>query len=202
LTVLAWLWLAFASNGLCQGNSQFQVYPYTGPTVVFPDTQITFGFYAPGAIACDSLSGPTNAEAFMSYGGRGDEQVPGVVWQTPSRSAIGTTNTFVLRVFSGDVPPLTATGTVSLVVMDVPPMRFLTISNRVALLQFTNPLPYYYQGYTVQWTDSLATTNWSELTRVFDIIPMITVADTNPPVSQRFYKLAPVGGWVYGVIPP
>ena len=200
-TILSWLWLAFACDGICQGNPPLQFVPYSGPTVVYRDTDISFTMYASGA-DYDLLAAPTNTHMVVVNVGRGGEDGPLITWHTPPRSAVGTTNLFVIRATSWADPTLSATGMVSLVVIDVPPIRLIAISNGVSVLQFTNPIPYFGQGYIVQWTDALLATNWSQLAiEAPYYLPSITVTDTNPPTSQRFYRLIPHGGWCWGNCP-
>jgi hypothetical protein len=200
-TILSWLWLAFACNGISQGNQPPQFVPYSGPTVVYPDTYISFSLYAPGA-DYDLLAAPINTHMVVVNVGRGGEDGPLITWHTPPRSAVGITNLFVIRATSWADPTLSATCMVSLVVIDVPPIRSIALSNGVTVLQFTNPIPYFGQGYIVQWTDALPATNWSQL--AIDesyYLPSITITDTNLPTPHRFYRLISYGGWCWGYCP-
>jgi hypothetical protein len=190
--ILSWLCLAFACNGICQ------FFPYTGPTVVYPNSYVTFSLEAQGADEYYLLAAPTNTYFSTAYGGRGGETDAVITWQTPPRSAVGNTNQFVVQSgVSGD-PTLSATCVVSFVVIDLPLISSLAMSNGFSILQFTNPLPI--QPLTVQWADALPTTNWLPLNTVSGS-SSITVTDTNPPGAQRFYRLVsivPFNGWCYG----
>ncbi len=190
---LLWLGLLWAANGVGQVVLPPPFYPYTGPTVAYPDTQVLFELRASGVAGFELLAAPTNTDLLVVDLGRGAL----ISWRTPARSAVGTTNQFVVRTIAGGDPSLTVTGTVSFVVIDVPPIRSIVTSNGLAVLRFDNPLPI--QQLVVQWTDALPPTNWTELAVVNSTAPFITLTDTNAPTAQRFYRLIPRwDAWCWG----
>jgi len=202
--ILLSIWLALACCGTCQSYPPIQFGPYSGPTVVYPDTDINFELTALGSVAYDFLAAPTNANISTQPLERPEGYCAGVSWHTPARAANSFTNLFVVRATSGDVPPQTTTCTVSFVVIDLPSIYSITMSNRATVLQFTNPFSSSIQGFiedqgfVIQRADSLMTTNWSNLAYVVSASPMVTFTDTNSFVGQRFYRLS-ASGWCYGI---
>jgi len=190
---MLWLGLVCVGNGLGQVVLPPPFYPYTGPTVAYPDTQVLFELRASGVAGFELLAAPTNADLLVVDSGRAVL----ISWRTPPRSAVGTTNQFIVKVNAGGGSALSVTGMVSFVVIDVPPIRSIVSSNGFAVLQFDNPLPI--QPLVVQWTEILPPTNWTELAVVNSSAPAITQTDTNPPSAQRFYRLIPrFNAWCYG----
>lgn len=201
-SLLSLLCLAFTCTGVCQGSLPPHFYPYTGPTVAYPDTQVFFTLLAkdqqPDSIGSnieyELLAAPANT-SFETLFGRGDEKFIFINWHTPPRAVAGTTNRFVIKVTDQGTPALSATNVVSFVMTDLPPIRSIAISNGVAVLQIDSLLPN--KPYFVQWADALPTTNWLQLTVVFPASPSIAITDTNPPTAQRFYRLLSYG-WCDG----
>ena len=197
------LWLAFTCTAVCQDVLPPQFLPYTGPTIAYPDTQIAFDLLAldrqpdsnGGNVQYELLAAPTNTslEVFIE---RPPAKVAFITWRTPPRSALGTTNLFVIRATDQGTPALSATNEVSFVLTDLPPIRSLAVSNGVTVLQIDNLLPN--KPYTVQWADALPATNWLLLTVEYPASPSIAVTDTNPLTAQRFYRLCSYG-WCYSV---
>src|ERR1017187_2279171 len=174
-----------------------QFYEYAGPTVAFPETSITFTVAAKAfqtnyphfvSVSYELLSAPSNTSF------RTNQQSSHLNWSTPSRSAIGTTNLFIVRATDYGTPPLSSTTTVSIVIIEVPTIQTISLSNGAPVLQFTNPLAGFSMllgGYLVESSTNLATTNWSQRPFIYSSLPWITFTDTNPPTSQCFYRLRP-----------
>lgn len=196
--ILSLLGLAFTGTGLGQSPLAPEFYPYAGPTIAYPATQVSFTLIAkdhqPNSLGSnieyELLVSPANT-SFATILGRLDEMFIFITWQTPSRSAVGTTNRFVIKVTDQGTPPLSATNEVGFVITDVPPIRSIAMSNGVPVLQMDNLLPN--KPYVVQWAEALPTTNWSPLAFVRSASPSVAIADTNTLAAQRFYRL-----WSYG----
>ena len=194
--------LAFACRGLAQDIPPPQIEPYTGPTVAYPETVVKFTVLAkehqPGSLGneleYELLAAPTNS-SFSTFSGRGDEKFLFVNWQTPPRSAVVTTNQFVIQVTDHGTPPLSATHTISLVLMDLPPIRSIAKTNGVIVLEIADLVPGV--AYLVQWVAAVPSTNWSALTFWSATAPSMTITDTNSSAAQRFYRLGS-NGWCHG----
>jgi hypothetical protein len=178
--------------------------------MAFPDTTIMFTLYAGtrqtngtcGALY-ELLSAPSNTSFFTFMQDRPCNQFCRVFWNTPSRTAIGTTSVFVVRATDQGTPPLSSTTTVSIAIIDVPPLHTISLSNSAPVLQFTNPFTIFtnpttgnsHQRYLVESSTNLAATNWSQRQIIYSSSPWVTFTDTNPPTPQCFYRLRPYSGW-------
>ena len=187
-----------------------QFYEYAGPTIAFPDTRIGFTIYGwPNQtnhtcwVSLELLLAPSNT-SFLTFGEQPRcGQWSHVSWNTPSRLAIGTTNAFVVRATDQGTPPLSSTTTVSIVIVDVPPIQTISLSNGAPVLQFTNPFAAitnwhsgdHVPGYLVESSTNLAATNWAQSGEILSSLHWITFTDTNAPKTQCFYRLRPHGGW-------
>ncbi len=199
-------WIMGVCSGACQNVLPPQFVPYTGPTIAYPGESIAFTLLARSFqtnsigsdLRYDLLAVPANVGLSTVFG-RADEKFAFIQWQTPARAAIGTTNVFILSATDEGSPPLSATSMVSFVLVDVPPIHRIWISNGAPTLQFSNPIPA--QGYLVLWSADLSATNWSPLCEVASGPPLIAVTDTNALRPQRFYKLVSHGGWCSGFCP-
>jgi hypothetical protein len=199
-------WIMGVCSGTCQSVPPPQFALYTGPTIAYPEAQIAFTIFARSFqtssigsdIRYDLLAAPANV-SLSTVSGRPDEEFALIQWQTPPRAGIGTTNVFVISATDQGTPPLSATSTISFVLVDLPPIHWIWISNGAPTLQFSNPIPV--QPYLVLWSADLSATNWSPLCGVVSSSPLISVTDTNALRPQRFYKLVPQGGWCYGFCP-
>ena len=94
---------------------------------------------------------------------------------------------------------MSATSAVSFVLIDLPPIHSILMSNGVPTLQFSNRVPD--QPFLVLWNSDLMTTNWSVLSMTNSVSSLISVTDANGLMTQCFYKLTPYGGWCYGFCP-
>jgi hypothetical protein len=201
------LWLMGVSTARCQNVRPPQFTPYTGPTIAYPESQIGFTLLArsfqtssiASTIRYELLAAPTNVTLGSVIGRPPDEEFAFLRWQTPSHTAIGTTNVFTIRATDEGIPPLSATNTVSFVLVNLPPIHSISISNGAPTLQFSNPIPV--QEYLVLWSADLSATNLSPLCRVVSDATLITVTDTNALIRQRFYRLVAGAGWCYGFCP-
>ena len=202
-------WLALVGRGICQSVIPLPFDPYEGPTVVYPDTIVTFAVAADPSSEFNLLAAPANSQIVTaSATGREPDNEGRITWHTPSQTAVGATNVFIIGATTCyDSQLMTETCTVSFVVINLPPISSITLSNKFPMLVFTNAIPEltndppfgdsFGQGYIIQTADNLFTTNWCLLARVSSIDPAISVTDTNPPALQCFYKLIPDGGWNY-----
>ena len=180
--------------------------PYTGPTIAYPETQVGFTLIARSfqtggnipRITYDLVAGPANV-TLGTVSGRPGEDYAWLQWQTPAYAAIGTTNVFIIRATDRGSPPLSATNTISFVLVALPPIHSIVVNGGAPTLQFSNPIPA--QDFLVLWSADLSAVNWSPLCEVFSDTPIMTVTDTNALARQRFYKLMPLGGWCYGFCP-
>jgi len=124
LGIVLSLWISVGCAAFCQGISPPQFYPYNGPRVAYVETFIAFTLLAddfqPGSMGgildYDLLAAPSNTSIERVQGNRG-EQYAFITWQTPPRSAVGTTNRFVIRATDQGFPPLSATNEISFVVL-------------------------------------------------------------------------------------
>ena len=192
-------WMMGVCSGACQYVQPPQFDPYTGPTIAYPEEPVGFTMYAHSFqtdkfITYDLLAAPTNV-ILITVSGRPPEVDALIQWQTPPPATVGTTNVFIIRATDQGTPPLSATSTVSFVLLDLPPIQSIRISNGAPTLQFSNPIPG--QSYLVLRSADLSATNWSTLCATSGS-PLIAVTDTNALVPQCFFRLALQGGWCYG----
>ena len=128
-----------ACNGPAQSPPIFR--PFWGPEVVYPDTFVLFGIVADDdhGIEYQLLSAPANVDFITGFdGGRPPEYWSALfTWHTPSISAVGTTNVFIVRATETNGPGLSATGMVSIVVIAPPPIH-LSLSNATPRLRMDN----------------------------------------------------------------
>lgn len=202
MILLSLLSLALAGRGVSQSIQPPTFYPYTGPQVAYPSVNIAFSLLAkdhqPDSLGSNFeyqlLAAPTNSSFGITFG-RLDEKFMVINWQTPPRLSLGATNRFVIKATDHGTPPLSATNEISFVMTDCPPIRSIAKSNDVIMLQIADLLPG--KPYFVQFADALSPTNWSPLVDVVPPSPAITLTDTNPPATQRFYRLLSYG-WCDG----
>jgi len=189
---------------------------YAGPKIVFAGNPVEFSVSAQTFQPCgcqadityELLSAPTNVVGWGDiFGNPPCEKFFYVFAGNNSRSTIGTTNVFVFRATDPicpppATPPLSATTSVSFVVIDVPPIHSITVSNGMTWLQFTNPFSFYSsQYYEIDSCTNLSQTNWSLVKFINSSSPVITVIDTNAITTRRFYRLLPSSGWTWGFVP-
>lgn len=173
--------------------------PYMGPATVNRDAFVVFSMVATndGSTSLDYelISAPpgagfnTDLESDRHYN---RAWAAFFSWNTPSRAFVGSTNFFVVRAYDTSNPSITATGIVSITVVDIPPISSIQMSNGIPVLQLTNLLCD--RSYVVEWSCSLPSTNWTPFF-VFSQVnirpPFITVFDTDPLQPRRFYRLSP-----------
>lgn len=155
------------------------------PSVVYPGTQIVFDVAVSGggAIVYDLISAPTNT-TWTLIGDRG--VWPRITWNTPGAEGVGTTNLFQITA-TDELTLLSATNLVMMVVIPLPPLQLLQVSNHAPVLQCTGLLTN--KSYLVEWTTSLPATNWTVLSGLWYPPTSVTVTDTNPPSAQKFYRM-------------
>lgn len=198
--------LSFAA--IAQTNSSLNFAPFLWPTTVNRDAFVVFSLVATNDGApfdYQLISAPSNAE--FSTDVELDRTYYNTwsalfSWHTPSRASVGSTNLFVVKAFEISNPSISATGVVSIVVVDVPPISAIEMSNGVPRLQLTNLLSD--RSYVVEWCSSLPSTNWSplfQLSRYDSRSPLVTVLDTQMLEASRFYRLSPTAD-VYAFIRP
>ena len=167
--------------------------PFVWPTTVNRDAYVVFSMVATNdgstGISYELISAPPGVgfgtylevdhyytmkwEAFFS-------------WNTPSLA--GSTNLFVVRAYDVTDPSIAATGSVSMVVIDVPPISSIQVTNDSAMLQLPSLLTD--RSYDVEWSASIPATNWSTLCHFFRGGKPPVVFDTGPLQERRFYRLS------------
>ena len=197
------LWTATWFIGVFPAMAQPVFGPYAGPTHAFPGTSIGF---VVGPLDCDGydlLAAPPDVTSYTLMADRGGLSFA-MAWTVPSDVAVGTTNSFVIRATNRETPVLSATQTVSIVLVDSPTIQRMILSNGAPVLQFNNPIiptGNFGQWFQVLWNTDLTSTNWSVLCDVRTTSPLVTVTDTNNVICQRFYRVT-TGGWFYGFPAP
>ena len=107
-------------------------------------------------------------------------------WNTPSLA--GSTNSFVVRAYDVTDPSVAVTGIVNIVVIDVPPISSIQVTNDSVALQLPSLL--IDRSYDVVWSASMPATNWSTLCHFFRGGKPPVVYDTGPLQERRFYRLS------------
>jgi len=178
------LGLGITCAGICQSKAQPQFYSNSLPSVVYPGTQISFDVMASSpTFLYELLSAPANAslrvQGFHYPYAR-------ITWNTPSTADTGTTNVFLIQA-RDSLTLLSATNIIRMVVIPLPPIRLGQVSNSVPALQCANLLSE--KCYFVECTPFLPATNWTSLATFWHAPPSVTLVDTNPPASQKFYRI-------------
>jgi hypothetical protein len=197
--LLSWLWLAISSVATGQTGSPLQFAPYVGPTTVNPGAWVEFSIVATNdgsAFDYQLLAAPANVSFRTERDCGRSSPYNGafsavLTWYTPPLAAVGTTNRFVVRAVDTSNPAISATGMVNIVVSEIPPIRFVQLSNGVPILQLDGLISD--RSYTVEWTSALPATNWNFMVFLDRWTPrpaVVIVADSAPLTSQRFYRLS------------
>jgi subtilisin-like proprotein convertase family protein len=126
----------------------------------------------------------------------------GVITWTPTAAQAGTSNTITTIVTDNGTPNLSATNSFSVIVNPIPPISSVVYTNGGILLTWFAPSNDLFQ---VQFTDSLASTNWTTFTNIVSYNPAFPDSSTNaqfnffddglqyPFTGLRFYRLQLIG---------
>jgi hypothetical protein len=108
-------------------------------------------------------------------------------WRPPVTSA-GSSNNLQVIVTDNSVPPLSATQSFYVLVNPLTPVTLKPISMTATnfQLQVTGPIG---PDYILQANGSLTNSNWLNLLTNTPAVSPFGVADTNAPVSNRFYRI-------------
>ena len=134
---------------------------------------------------------PMNALSFSldpgAPAGAAIDPTTSVFTWTPDSSYIFTTNLFTVRVTDDAVPPLSDARTFSVIVVNVPVIQDISISNGVATITWSAIAG---QIYRLQYKADLNETNWS------DLLPDVTASgptaskdDALDSIVQRYYRV-------------
>jgi hypothetical protein len=178
------LGLGIICAGICQSQAQPQFYSNSLPSVVYPG-EIVFDVMASSTanVLHELLSAPTNASLrLVGY----HPPYARITWNTPSTADPGTTNVFLIQA-RDSLTLLSATNIIRMVVIPLPPIRLVQVSNSVPVLLCDSLLSD--KGYFVEWTAVLPATNWTPLSAFWHPPPSVILVDTNPPASQKFYRM-------------